>query len=154
MTSNIPASFGDDSLGDTSLSNLIDCILTDLQAAKQPTSLRVPQRCSVSMTSLSRESLIPPPIIPGRCSKEDDDRCTSLCLVSSTVLSDTSSDGDFEGLVNEITRHPMVEAHPAHRLTRITSQSGSLTVNQKAAKVLGLDGAGCAFHPFDTFVSY
>jgi hypothetical protein len=57
--------------------------------------------------------------------------------------SHASSDSESEALVKEIVRYPMVEASATHTLTQIPSQSRHFLVNQKAAKVLGLDGAGC-----------
>lgn len=62
------------------------------------------------------------------------------------VQSYTPSDGESEALVEEIVRYPMVEAPPTRRLTQIPPQSPHFLVNQKAARLLGLDGAGYVSH--------
>jgi hypothetical protein len=54
----------------------------------------------------------------------------------------TSSDSESDVLVKDIVRYPMVEASPTYRLAQIPSPSANIFVNQKAARLLGLDGAG------------
>lgn len=54
----------------------------------------------------------------------------------------TSSDSESDVLVKDIVRYPMVEASPTYRLAQIPSPSANFFVNQKAARLLGLDGAG------------
>ena len=52
-------------------------------------------------------------------------------------------DGPAEdALMKEIVRYPMVEPSPPFRLTKDRALSESIALNKKAAKLLGLDGAG------------
>ena len=230
MPVNIPASSGIDSSTDMSPGNLLDCLITDLQLGKEPASLRVPLTCSISMTTVSSESLVPAQATSRRCRQEDNDRNTIAHLApasgppseySSSVYSKrssamaemesgettissfpadeiltprpldlsnasaasaadcphkavandtnsetddshssatatlpdpprpmsiarshTSSDSNSEALIKEIVRHPMGKASLTHRLTQTSFQSGHFILNQKAARLLGLDGAG------------
>jgi len=95
---------------------------------------------------LSRSTSANPAITNDTGSEVDDGLCTAAILPGlrpkPAVKSETSSDSESEALVKEIVRHPMVETSPVHRLTQRSSPSGYLIVNQKAAKLLGLDGAG------------
>jgi hypothetical protein len=70
-----------------------------------------------------------------------------------TVQTHMYSDGESEALVKEIVRYPMVESSPTRRLIQIPPQSPYFLVNQKAARVLGLDGAGYVSHSSGILVS-
>ena len=229
MASDISATSEDDYTADTSSGDMLDCLITDLQLGKEAANLRVPPPCSNSMTTLSKESLVPPQVTPRRRCHEQNDQCTSVRTTSPsnppfeysssiysrsssalvetesgqttmsffpadeilkprpldlfraaspsavgcqgviakdtstkeedrhsstvgtvpdpqrprpTVQSHTSSDSETEALVEETVKHPMVQTSPMHRLTQRPSQSGHIVVNQKAARLLGLDGAG------------
>jgi len=230
MASKVSASYGTTSSIGSSSGNPLDCVIIDLELGKEPTDLRAPSKDSISMTTLSSESLVPTPITPRKWREDGDgqyanfdlartsdphsDRCSSIYSKRSSVLaetncdeitmssfqaddilmpkplnlsrstsanpaiandtgsemddgvcstaavllgplrpkpavkSETSSDSESEALVKEIVRHPMVETSPVHRLTQRSSQSGYLIVNQKAAKLLGLDGARYVSYPF------
>jgi hypothetical protein len=236
MATKVSVSCGTTSSTGSSSSDQLDCVIIDLELGKEPTDLRAPSNDSISMTTLSSESLVPTPITPRKWRKDGDgeyanfdlahtsdplsDHCSSiyskrssvltetdcgettmspfraddilmprpldlsrstsanpascpkttvandtssrvddgLCSTTTTlsgplqpkpaVKSETSSDSESEALVKEIVRHPMVETSPVRRLTQRSSQSGYFIVNQKAAKLLGLDGAGCVSYPF------
>ena len=60
----------------------------------------------------------------------------------SGAQSHTPSGSESEALMKKTVRCPVVEASPTHKLTQIPSPSANFFVNQKAAKILGLDGAG------------
>ena len=230
MATKVSASCGTTSSTDSSSGNPLDCVIIDLELGKEPTDLRAPSKDSISMTTLSSESLVPTPVTPRKwredgngkyanfdltrtsdplsdhCSsiyskrssvlaetdcgettmssfqaddvlmprpldlsrstcanpaiandtgsEVDDDFCSTAAILlgpprpKPAVKSETSSDSESEALVKEIVRHPMVETSPVHRLTQRSSPSGYLNVNQKAAKLLGLDGAGYVSCPF------
>ena len=230
MATKVSASCGTTSSTGSSSGDPLDCVIIDLELGKEPTDLRAPSKDSISMTTLSNETLAPTPITPRKWRENDDgeyanfglartsdplsDHCSSIYSKHSSVLaetdcgettmssfraddilmprpldlsrstsanpaiandtgsevddglcstaaillgplrpkpavkSETSSDSESEALVKEIVRHPMVETSPVHRLTQRSSQSGYLIVNQKAAKLLGLDGAGYVSYPF------
>lgn len=61
---------------------------------------------------------------------------------TTTVASDISNNDSEEALVKEIVRYPMVAPSPTHRLTKLSPQCGSNVVSEKAARLLGMDGAG------------
>jgi hypothetical protein len=229
-----PSSSGTDLSTGTSLDDLLDCLITDLQLGKEAISLRASPRYSIPMTPLSRRSLIPTQVIP-RGSQKDDPQYSSvhhtpisdtlsdysssiysepssilaerkssdttmssfpvdesltpkpLCLSrvtsvdladcppnalaedtisvaddspcseaailldlsrpKSAVDSDKSLDSESEALMEEIVRYPMVQGSPTDRFIQTPPKCGHFTVNQKAARLLGLDGAGYVSHP-------
>jgi hypothetical protein len=235
MATKVSASCGTTSSTDSSLGDPLDCVI-DLELGKEPTDLRAPSKDSISMTTLSSESLVPTPITPRKWREGDDgkyanfdlarisdplsDHCSSIYSECSSVLAETdcsgttmspfraddilmpkpldlsrstsanpascpkttvandtgsevddglcstaailtgplrlkpamrpeaSSDSESEALVKEIVRHPMVGTSPALRLAQRSSRSEYFVVNQKAAKLLGLDGAGYVSYPF------
>ena len=229
MASDISAMAGDNPTADTSPGDMLDCLITDLHLGKEAAKLRAPRPCSISMTTLSKESLVPTQVTLGRRRCEEKDYSISVHSTShfnpaseysssiyskrssalvetesgqttmsffptdeiltprpldffreaspsaidcqgaiakamstaeedkhsstvgtlqdpqrprSTAQSHTSSDNDTEALMKEIVTYPMVHTSPTHRLTQTPSQPGHIVVNQKAARLLGLDGAG------------
>ena len=240
MASKISATSGHNSIANTSPDDMLDCLITDLQSGQDAATLRAPPASSISMTTLSKESLIPTQVSPGRGHQEDDNQRTSVHLAStsvpsseysssiyskrssalidtesgqttmssfpadeiltprplnlsratgtsadecrnaiatdtgsgdndthnstvatfpafqpprSAVESDTSSDGDSDTLMKEIVKHPMVIASPTHGFIQTPSRLGHIVVNHKAARLLGLDGAGYVCQPYETINS-
>jgi hypothetical protein len=236
MATEVSVSCGTTSSTGSSSGDPLDCVIIDLALGKESTDLRTPSKDSISMMTLSSESLVPAPITPRKWREDDDgeyanfdlartsdplsDNCSSIYSKRSSVLAETdcgettmssfraddilmprpldlsrstsanpascpktaaandtgsevdnrlcsttatllrplqpkpavkfktSSDSESEALVKEIVRHPMVETSPVHRLIQRTPQSGYFIVNQKAAKLLGLDSAWYVSYPF------
>jgi hypothetical protein len=87
-------------------------------------------------------------------SEVDNGLCSTVAILlgplrpEPAVKFETPFDSESEALVKEIVQYPMVENSPARRLTQRPSQPGYFIVNQKAAKLLGLDDTGYVSYPF------
>jgi hypothetical protein len=132
-----------------------DCGETTMSSF-QTDDILMPRPLDLSRSTSANPASCPKTAVANDTGSEVDDGLRSTVAIllrplrrKSAVKSETSSDSESEALVKEIVRHPMVETSPTRSLTQRSSPSGCFIVNQKAAKLLGLDGAGYVSYPLE-----
>jgi hypothetical protein len=131
-----------------------DCVETTISSFRT-NDILMPMPLNLSRSTSANLASYPKIAISNDTGSEvDNGLCSTAAILleplrpKPAVKSEASSDSESEARVKEIVQCPMVENSPAHRPTQRSSPSGYFTVNQKAAKLLGLDSTGYVSYPF------
>jgi hypothetical protein len=131
-----------------------DCVETTMSSFRADDIL-MPRPLDLSRSTSANPASYPKTAVSNDMGSEvDNGPCSIVAILlgpqrpKPAVKSEASPDSESEARVKEIVQYSMVENSPAHRLTQRPSPSGSFTVNQKAAKLLGLDSTKYVSYPF------